>query len=61
MTPCYECDDRNLECHGRCEKYLAWKTANEKRREEMIQEAKANDDAREYVLAQQRKNKRRKR
>lgn len=39
--PCFGCNERTVECHGKCERYLAWKKADEefkakKRKEEGI-------------------------
>lgn len=31
-TPCYMCEDRVMGCHGKCEKYAAFKEENEKRK-----------------------------
>lgn len=30
--PCKDCTERTVDCHGKCEKYLAWAKENEKRR-----------------------------
>ena len=33
-APCYQCPDRCEGCHGRCEKYLAYKEENDSRRDQ---------------------------
>lgn len=30
QPPCKTCDTRSVGCHGRCEKYLSWKTERDK-------------------------------
>lgn len=27
MCPCKGCSNRNAKCHGKCEKYVAWKNS----------------------------------
>lgn len=29
MTPCKGCQEREIGCHGSCEKYLAWKNVRD--------------------------------
>lgn len=30
MNPCKDCTERHFKCHGECEKYKEWKSANAK-------------------------------
>ena len=30
LNPCKNCSERQLGCHGKCEKYAAWKTERDK-------------------------------
>lgn len=39
QAPCKDCNDRQLGCHDRCEKYLNFKAENEKTKN-MIRESK---------------------
>lgn len=34
ITPCKDCTDRNVTCHGSCEKYQTYYAANMKRLDE---------------------------
>ena len=29
QSPCYNCTDRNAECHSKCERFSAWKSSCE--------------------------------
>lgn len=29
-VPCYMCEDRTVDCHSNCPKYLEWKKNNDK-------------------------------
>ena len=33
-SPCYKCPDREIGCHGRCEKYIAFADWSESQRKE---------------------------
>lgn len=30
MCPCKGCDDRHTACHGKCEKYIEWRTERDR-------------------------------
>lgn len=38
-SPCYKCEERHIGCHGKCEKYAAFKADLEKQKQD---EAAAN-------------------
>lgn len=44
-SPCKECPDREIGCHGKCEKYLAWKEENDRRRINVQEGRKRDNDA----------------
>lgn len=33
ISPCKDCPDRHVGCHGTCKRYKEWDTANRERRE----------------------------
>lgn len=33
-NPCYGCEDRQVGCHGVCERYSAWKTEHDAEKDE---------------------------
>lgn len=33
-NPCYGCEDRQVGCHGVCERYAAWKAEHEAEKDE---------------------------
>ena len=37
-VPCFQCKDRHMGCHGKCEKYAAFVKKNRKQKEEMFKE-----------------------
>lgn len=43
MTPCYGCLERNVGCHGRCEKYKVWETAHQEKRNVIAENRKLLD------------------
>jgi hypothetical protein len=43
MTPCYGCLERNVGCHGSCEKYKSWEAAHQKRRKIIAENRKQSD------------------
>lgn len=43
MTPCYGCLERNVGCHGTCEKYKSWEAAHQKRRKIIAENRKQSD------------------
>ena len=52
-APCKECTDRESGCHGRCEKYKAYKAATEELRE---QQKRNQDVYRDYSIARAKKH-----
>ena len=38
QSPCMGCQDRSLDCHGKCEKYITWKN------EMLAEKAKAREE-----------------
>ncbi len=46
MTPCYGCDERDAECHAKCERYIAWR--NNRMSENNVIEGER--DVRNYVV-----------
>ena len=43
-NPCYQCPNRQMGCHTTCESYQAWKTLNDKERDDRY-EAKKKAEA----------------
>jgi hypothetical protein len=37
-NPCYDCQDREVGCHARCEKYIAWADERNRQNEEKMKE-----------------------
>lgn len=58
-NPCLGCTERHLGCHSECEKHIAWK-ADEQRKKDIITDAKKRiQDVDEYVVRTSEKRKRR--
>lgn len=45
-TPCKDCEKRYVGCHGRCEKYLEFKKANDER----LKQKSLEIDADQYAI-----------
>lgn len=45
-TPCKDCEKRYIGCHGRCEKYLEFKKANDER----LKQKSLEIDADQYAI-----------
>ena len=43
INPCRGCDERNAECHAKCEKYGAWKAKREDER--LLDSKKRNEES----------------
>lgn len=39
-APCKDCEDRELGCHSKCEKYIEYKKYSNLKREEIIKESR---------------------
>ena len=48
--PCKNCCDRNIGCHGRCEKYLEFKKYNDERLKQKSHEMDADQYALENTM-----------
>lgn len=48
MTPCYGCDERNAECHAKCERYITWH--NNRKNESVSKALESERDANGYVV-----------
>ena len=35
ISPCKDCTERNMKCHGKCERYKNWKHEHEEAREKL--------------------------
>lgn len=46
--PCYECQDRTVGCHGKCEKYISWNKEHEKIRDAAHHEKQLKTISTEY-------------
>ena len=51
LSPCLKCEDRKVNCHSHCEKYLTWKTEHDSLLK-LINENKAK----EYILSRNTKH-----
>ena len=47
--PCRGCEDREIGCHSKCERYLAAKDEAEKNRLEHIEESERNWEVNSYI------------
>lgn len=47
-VPCHQCTDRQVGCHGSCEKYREWKAFSEGERAKIIQQV--NNDSQPLAL-----------
>lgn len=50
-SPCKDCPDRTVGCHGECEKYKAYKRANEAHKQEQRGLRAGSKDADGYGIA----------
>ena len=50
-SPCKDCPDRKVGCHGECEKYKAYKRANEAHKHAQAAARAASIDANGYDIA----------
>ena len=48
--PCYGCTERDVSCHGGCDKYLAWKDEMEAAKEKERKARSEEHEHRDYVL-----------
>lgn len=44
--PCVKCESREIGCHGKCEKYISWKTQRQQEQDKIheIREQQYKDD-----------------
>lgn len=54
-VPCYQCEDRNAECHSKCTKYREWKTEQDILRKNRNRQKELNMNYVDYVLCQREK------
>lgn len=40
IAPCKDCEDRELGCHSKCEKYIEYKKCSDLKKEEIIKESR---------------------
>lgn len=52
MTPCYQCCDRQLGCHGNCQKYIDFRI----KKDEAIRVRRAENDVTGFLVDQVTKN-----
>lgn len=52
MTPCYQCCDRQLGCHGTCQKYINFRV----RKDEAIKVRSSENDVTGFLVDQATKN-----
>ena len=50
ITTCKDCLDRNVGCHGSCQKYLDAKSENERKKAWLYQKMDAEKDIEEYKM-----------
>lgn len=55
QPPCYGCEDRQVGCHGKCERYSAWNAAHTAEREEIQKKKDFDSRHREQVFDRVRK------
>ena len=60
IAPCRECKDRDIGCHGYCEKYLDFCEKNEKHRQERYKLNRQRYEAGAYISASIKRNKKKK-
>lgn len=44
-NPCYKCPDRQVGCHGKCEKYQSWNSEHTEAKEAKRRAKRAENDA----------------
>ena len=42
-VPCYQCKERYVGCHGKCERYAAFNVKNIERREKIFQDKETSE------------------
>jgi hypothetical protein len=47
--PCYECPDRAVGCHGKCERYIGWSEEYKKDKEPERSEKRVRNLGRSYA------------
>lgn len=43
-NPCKDCTNRNVGCHGKCDKYISWQQAWRAQKEDILAEKAADSD-----------------
>ena len=49
MTPCRDCQDRHIGCHGTCTRYLMFKAVTDKARHIRYQQGEVDDYVRQLI------------
>lgn len=57
--PCYECKDRAIGCHSKCEKYIEWAEKRKEVSKKIIEERNADALITGHVVSAIRRNKKR--
>lgn len=60
LSPCKDCPDREVGCHGKCEKYINYQKENSEVKKYIAKEKKKNNVLNSHQIEEVRKTKRRK-